>query len=135
MEGGDTDQVTSWTDSLLWVPHHVAATSACMVGFVFLWHAGRPLEHTRRQRVLLATLAAMGFPSAAGLSVYVTFAFALFLFAAALFWLVTRRFNTVGLYIAVGMLVLLLSAGYLHDLRATGTPAAETVARLEAATK
>ncbi len=45
MEVWDTDQVTSWTNSLLWVPHHVAATSACMLGFVFLWHAGRPLEH------------------------------------------------------------------------------------------
>ncbi len=63
MEVWDTDQVTSWTNSLLWVPHHVAATSACMLGFVFLWHAGRPLEHTRRQRVLLAVLAAMGFTS------------------------------------------------------------------------
>jgi hypothetical protein len=135
MEVWDTDQVTSWTDSLLWVPHHVAATSACMLGFVFLWHAGRPLQHTRRQRVLLATLAAMGFASAAGLSVYVTFAFALFLFAAALFWLLTRRFNTVGLYIAVATLVLLLSAGYLHDLRATDAHAGEAAAGLETATR
>jgi hypothetical protein len=134
MEVWDTDQVTSWTNSLLWVPHHVAATSACMLGFVFLWHAGRPSEHPRKQRVLLAILAAMGFASAAGLSVYVTFAFALFLFAAALFWLVTRRFHTVGLYIAVGALVLLLSAGYLHDLR-TVAQAGDAAPGLEAATK
>jgi len=120
MEVWDTDQVTSWTNSLLWVPHHVAATTACMLGFVFLWHAGRSLEHTVRQRILLAVLAAMGFASAAGLSVYVTFAFALFLGTAALFWLVTRRFNTLGLYLIVAMLVVLLSASYLHDLRATG---------------
>jgi hypothetical protein len=125
MEVWDSDQVTSWTNSLLWVPHHVAATAACMLGFVFLWHAGRNLEHSPGQRALLAILAAMGFASAAGLSVYVTFAFALFLFAAALFWLVTRRFNTVGLYIAVAALVLVLSAGYLHDLRATGAHAGE----------
>ncbi|HWW97050.1 MAG TPA: hypothetical protein VNY74_05110 [Edaphobacter sp.] len=135
MEVWDTDQITSWTNSLLWVPHHVAATSACMLGFVFLWHAGKPLEHTPRQRVLLALLAAMGFASAAGLSVYVTFAFALFLFVAALFWLATRRFNTVGLYIGVGAVVLLLSAGYLHDLRATDTHAGEVTAGLEAPTK
>jgi hypothetical protein len=135
MEVWDTDQVTSWTDSLLWVPHHVAATSACMLGFLLLWHAGRPKEHTRPQRVLLATLAAMGFASAAGLSVYVTFAFALFLFAAALFWLLTRRFNTVGIYIAVATLVLLLSAGYLHDLRVTDAHAGEAAAGLEAATR
>jgi hypothetical protein len=135
MEVWDSDQVTSWTNSLLWVPHHVAATAACMLGFVFLWHAGRNLEHTVRQRVLLAILAAMGFASAAGLSVYVTFAFALFLFAAALFWVVTRRFNTVGLYVAVAALVLVLSAGYLHDLRATGAHAGEAAAGPAAAPK
>jgi hypothetical protein len=135
MEVWDSDQVTSWTNSLLWVPHHVAATAACMLGFVFLWHAGRNLEHSPGQRALLAILAAMGFASAAGLSVYVTFAFALFLFAAALFWLITRRFNTVGLYIAVAALVLILSAGYLHDLRATGAHAGEAAAGPAAAPK
>jgi hypothetical protein len=135
MEVWDSDQVTSWTNSLLWVPHHVAATAACMLGFVFLWHAGRNLEHSPGQRALLAILAAMGFASAAGLSVYVTFAFALFLFAAALFWLLTRRFKTVGLYIAVAALVLLLSAGYLHDLRATGAHAGEAAAGSAAAPK
>jgi hypothetical protein len=126
MEVWDTDQVTSWTNSLLWVPHHVAATTACMLGFVFLWHAGRNLEHTLRQRILLAVLAAMGFASAAGLSVYVTFAFAVFLVAAALFWLATRRPNVLGLYAMVAILVILLSAPYLHDLSATGAHSEDT---------
>ena len=128
MEVWDTDQVTSWMNSLLWVPHHVAATSACMLGFVFLWHAGRKLHHSPPQRLLLAALAAMGFASAAGLSVYVTFAFILFLFAAATFWLVTQRFHIVGLYMAVGALVAVLSIGYLRDLRATGAHAGDTAA-------
>jgi hypothetical protein len=112
----DTDHVESWVNSLFWAPHHVAATSACVLSFVFLWHAGRESEHTLRKRVLLATLAAMGFASAAGLSVYVTFTFILFLLAAAVFWLVTRRFNVVGLYVVGAVLVVLLSAGYLRDL-------------------
>ncbi len=135
MEVWDTDQVTSWTNSLLWVPHHVAATSACALGFVFLWHAGRPIQHTRRQRVLLAILAAMAFASAAGLSVYVTFAFMLFLIAAAMFWLATRRFKIVALYTAVGMLVIILSAGYLRDLRADGSHVGEAAAGAHATTK
>ena len=135
MEVWDTDQVTSWTNSLLWVPHHVAATSACMLGFVFLWQAGRGSRQTLRQRVLLAILAAMGFSSAAGLSVYVTFAFALFLVTAALFWLATRRFNLVGLYTAVAMLVVLLSAGYLRDLRAKGADASQSGSRAAAVTQ
>jgi hypothetical protein len=135
MEVWDTDQVTSWTNSLLWVPHHVAATIACMLGFVFLWHAGRSLENTLRQRVLLAVLAAMGFASAAGLSVYVTLAFALFLTTAALFWLATRRFKTLALYIMVAMLVVLLSASYLRDLRATGTRIGDSAADATAVTQ
>jgi hypothetical protein len=122
IEVWDTDHVESWVNSLLWAPHHVAATSASMLGFVFLWHAGRKSEHTLRQRILLATLAAMGFASAAGLSVYVTFTFLLFLLTASLFWLATRRFNLIGLYAIVAILVVLLSAGYLHDLTATGMP-------------
>jgi hypothetical protein len=126
MEVWDTDQVTSWMNSLLWVPHHVAATSACMVGFVFLWHAGRKLHHSPPQRLLLAALAAIGFASAAGLSVYVTFAFILFLFAAAIFWLLTRRFDIVRLYLAVGALVAIFSIGYLRDLRATGAHVGDT---------
>ena len=135
MEVWDGDQVTSWTNSLLWVPHHVAATSACALGCVFLWHAGRPIQHTRRQRVLLAILAAMAFASAAGLSVYVTFAFMLFLIAAAMFWLATRRFKIVALYTAVGMLVIILSAGYLRDLRADGSHVGEAAAGAHATTK
>jgi hypothetical protein len=135
MEVWDTDQVTSWTNSLLWVPHHVAATSAGALGLVFLWHAGRPMEHTLRQRILLAILAAMGFASAAGLSVYVTFAFMLFLFAAALFWLATRRFNIVALYTVVAVLVILLSAGYLRDLRANGSHVGEATISAGATTQ
>ncbi len=125
IEVWDNDHVESWVNSLFWAPHHVAATSASMLAFVFLWHAGRKTDHTLRQRILLAALAAMGFASAAGLSVYVTFTFILFLLAAALFWLATRRFSLVSLYATVAILVLLLSAGYLHDVLATGTHAEE----------
>jgi hypothetical protein len=125
IEVWDTDHVESWVNSLFWAPHHVAATSASMMAFVFLWHAGRKSEQTLRQRIFLATLAATGFASAAGLSVYVIFTFLLFLLTVSLFWLVTRRFNQVGLYAVVAMLVVLLSAGYLHDLLATGISAGE----------
>jgi hypothetical protein len=128
IEVWDTDHVESWVNSLLWAPHHVAATSASMLGFVFLWNAGQKSKYTLGQRILLAALAAMGFASAAGLSVYVTFTFILFLLSASLFWLVKRRFNQVGLYAIVALLVVLLSAGYLHDLLATAKSAGEYAA-------
>jgi len=44
IEWWDPNQVTSWMGSLLWVPHHVAALIACMMGLVVLFTA----EHLDR---------------------------------------------------------------------------------------
>jgi hypothetical protein len=33
MEWWSNDQISSWADSLLWVPHHVASLLCCLVGF------------------------------------------------------------------------------------------------------
>ena len=60
----DTAEVTSWVNSLLWVPHHVASLAACVVGLMMLWQAGPHKEISTRQRVLLGVLAAMAFASA-----------------------------------------------------------------------
>jgi hypothetical protein len=31
------DQVGSWMDSVLWVPHHIAGLVCCLVGFLLVW--------------------------------------------------------------------------------------------------
>src|ERR1035438_5680156 len=36
MEWWDTNQVTSWIGSFLWVPHHVVSLIACLTGFLLL---------------------------------------------------------------------------------------------------
>jgi hypothetical protein len=59
------DQVTSWLDSTLYVPHHVAALCAAFVGFIAL---GRPGGGGDLRRTILAAFA---FASMAGMSVYV----------------------------------------------------------------
>ena len=66
------DQVTSWITSLLWEPHHVAALIACLTGFLVIWYT------SRAARVRASVIAGLTFATAAGLSVYVTFVFAMF---------------------------------------------------------
>ncbi len=129
---GDTewwsvDPIDAWPDSLLWVPHHVAAVLCCLVAFLFLWLltfqpqptptedlSSRPpapsspplpsvisteaqrsgeirvLPPVLTQPTTAATLllTATAFASATGLSVYVTFGFALLIFA----WLLRLAF-------------------------------------------
>jgi hypothetical protein len=65
------NQVTGFPTALLWVAHHVASLIACFVGLLLLWRS--------RGRIGSAVCAGLCFASATGLSIYVTFAFALFL--------------------------------------------------------
>jgi len=121
MEWWETDQVSSWLGSLVWVPHHVAALTACMAGLLALSWIDE--ESAPRQRVWAAVIAGLAFASAAGLSVYVTFAFAL----SAIFWtlavLAQKRVKTFATYLAAGALSALLSWQYLSDLLNRGSDA------------
>ena len=114
MEWWDNNQVTSWLGSLLWVPHHVAALTACMAGLLALSAVDEasPLP----QSAWAAVLAGLAFASAAGLSVYVVFAFAVFMVLWTLLMLVQKNIRTVAAYLAAGVFSLLLSWPYLQDL-------------------
>ncbi len=114
MEWWDPVQVTSWLDALIWVPHHVASLISCLAAFLFLWNAAKTT--TRKQRVTLLSLAALGFSSAAGLSVFVTFAFSIFLIAWIGYLLIHRRFRDARVYFLVGFASICLSVFYLGDL-------------------
>jgi hypothetical protein len=65
-------------------------------------------------------LAALGFSSAAGLSVYVTFAFGVFIFTWVLCLLLRGKISAALLHGATGVLALVLSIGYIRDLLAPG---------------
>lgn len=114
MEWWDTNQVTSWMGSLLWVPHHVASMTACMAGLLALSsiEEDAPLRKTG-WAVLISALA---FASGAGLSIYVVFAFAIFLVAWTLATLLEKKFQTFLAYLSCGVLVLFLSWPYLLDM-------------------
>lgn len=71
------EQVTAWTDTALWVPHHLAGFIACFTGFLLL----RTLDFRQPFRKQWSTILLMGlaFASATGLSIWVTLVFAVFL--------------------------------------------------------
>ena len=119
MEWWDPVQITSWTDALIWVPHHVTALVACLIGFLALWNV-RKVEQNPYPRLteqlLSGIFAAFAFAAAAGLSVYVTFAFAIFLLIWGLRFLAKRTYRDFVLYFGTACCTILFSIPYLHDL-------------------
>ncbi len=114
----DPSQVTGWMASLLWVPHHVASLVACLVGFLLL-HSLQE-EDGWSKRVGVAALAGVSFASAAGLGIYVTFAFAIFLVAWSARLLLLGKFRSLISFAAAGAVSLALSVPYLRELSGAG---------------
>lgn len=86
MEWWSVDQISSWQDSILWVPHHTAALIACLVAILLV----RKAQLESGNRVLLGILAGTAFASAFGMSVYLAAGTAI-LFAAWLLHLLLHR--------------------------------------------
>lgn len=114
-EWWDTNQVASWIGSLVWVPHHVASLIACLTGFLLL--IVLPDKARNQERIWAALLAGAAFSSAAGLSVYVTFVFAIFLVVWTLTILVWKGGLAFFTYVGAGVTAVLLGLPYLGDLR------------------
>lgn len=87
MEWWSIDQVTSWADTFLWVPHHAASMICCMLCLLLLWMASREARASERNK--FAVLAGLSFASGFGLSSYVGAAMAM----VAVAWLVWRLFS------------------------------------------
>lgn len=116
MEWWSNDPISSWVDSLLWVPHHVASLLCCLVCFLLLWMSRTTVE--KRQRVGLIVVAAAAFASAFGLSIYVAFGFALLMLAwvARLLLGGVRDVRLVARIVFCGALSALLLAPFLMEL-------------------
>ena len=118
-EWWSADQITSWMDTLLWVPNHAAALIGCLVVFLLVWRAIEkvPEELPARQKTVATVLAGVAAASSFGMSIYVTAGLAMMLAAWAL-WLAARG---QGLKAVARLAVAAVVAGvlllpYLHDL-------------------
>jgi hypothetical protein len=115
MEWWDPNQITSWFDSVVWVPHHVAALTACMTGLLVL--ATLDESAGTRERIWAAVISGLAFASTAGLSIFVTFVFAIFGVVWSVVQLAQRRLRDVATYLAAAALALVVSLPYLADLQ------------------
>ena len=110
------DQVTTWLDTMLWVPHALASLVACLTGFLVLWTRDR----LRWQDALAAGVA---FASAVGLSVYVTLTFAVFATVWTLRIAIQRDWRRAIGWAASGVLAAGLALPFLREL--AGNPGAQ----------
>lgn len=115
LEWWSASQITSWLDSLLWAPHHIASFVCCLFAFLLAWMAGENSgEHRNAASVVLIALL---LASAFGVSVYVAFGFFLVMLVWAFWQVVIERKLRSALVLAaggVGAAVLLIP--YLREL-------------------
>ena len=119
------EQVLNWPSSLVWVPHHVAATLAGWLGLLILAEAA---DGTRRPPAMAIGVAGIAFAACAGMSVWVC----LGTVAAAGTWLALlafeRRWRDAGRLVAAGFVAALLAAPYLSGLLANRSETGQAVA-------
>ncbi|MBY0507282.1 MAG: hypothetical protein K2X03_25430 [Bryobacteraceae bacterium] len=117
------EDLVGWFDSLLWAPHYVAATVACLMGFLLLWTAAKsgavPLS--------ACAVAGTAFACATGMGIYVVlvFAAALAVYLAISQWKGWK--NDVRAVLLAGAVAAALALPYLASLAAanqgyTGPP-------------
>jgi hypothetical protein len=127
MEWWSPAQVTSWMDSLLWVPHHVAGLVCCLLGFLLVWMT-KGLSGGRRAGC--GILAGLSFASAFGLSTWVAVAFAMVMAAWivwALLWERASRTRVAVLLLAGAVSVAALLP-YLAELHGEASSTATILA-------
>ena len=118
MEWWSQGQVTSWLDTILWVPHHLASLVCCVFGFLLVWMAA---SRGWRQRVLCGFVAGIGFAASLGISTYVSAAFAMVMVPWLMWSLGWKegRSRCPALVVA-GLVAVLLLLPFLNELRAAG---------------
>ena len=125
MEWWSSDQVTSWMDSLLWVPHHIAGLVCCLFGFLLVWMSKGLGAWQRRWCGLIAGVA---FASAFGLSTWIAVAFAMAM-SAWMLWVLaweTESHSRLPVLLGAGLVATVVLVPYLQELR--GAPADGSIA-------
>ncbi len=125
------DRIPSFMGAVIFAPHHVAGVVCCAVGFLvmFMSRQEMPGESEGRRRwkvpVLAAVTAGICLAASAGDSTFVAFCFAVAGCVYAIDLVRTKRWSDLGVLCGAGVLALLFSLPFLHDLlaRTPGLPA------------
>ena len=112
-------QVGAWFEDVLWVPHHVSALIAGMLGVVTLTDLASHRPDARLRRAAIgAVFAGICFASALGLSIWVTFGFVVTIAVWSLILLAERRWRVASLVALAGVVSLAIAVPQLVDLKA-----------------
>ena len=116
MEWWSSDQVTSWIDSLLWAPHHIAGLVCCLLGFLLVWMSK---GCSAAQRTVCMLFAGLSFASAFGLSTWVAVGFAMVMLAWLVWvlWWEPESRGRVPVLLCAGVVAALALIPYLGELR------------------
>ncbi len=111
------EQITAWLGALSWVPHHVAALIACLVGIMLLQTIRRKSTF---QQLKITVVIGLAFASAIGLSVFVTLVFVFFwgIWLTVFFFQKERKLGL--LMVLAGMIALIAASPFLLGLITPG---------------
>jgi hypothetical protein len=104
--------VTAFPHAVLFGAHNVAGLLACLVGFLLLWQGGR---------YRYAVCAGLCFASSAGLAIYVSFTFAIFLAIWGGVVLVQRKWKRFVPLLVSTLIAVVCAAPYLWAMRQAGS--------------
>jgi hypothetical protein len=109
------DQVTAWSNVMLWVPHHLGALVACFMGFLILD------DLVRRGSSLAGCLCAgVAFASAVGQSIWVGATGAIILGTWFLHVALRGERRELVPHLLAALATLLFAAPFIYDLQRTG---------------
>ena len=113
--------IMSWMNAIAWVPNHVASALACLTGFLLFQDAGKK---GFQSNVITSFFIGACFASGLGLSVWVTFTFAIFWAV----WMIVLAFqkaerHRIGWMVFSGLTAIVFAAPFLLDLFSGGSGA------------
>jgi hypothetical protein len=126
MEWWNNNQVTSWWDCALWVPHHLAGLTSGIIVLLLLWNAASQTNwkvHTSQSILAGVALATM-----VGTSIYVALAIAVFLVLWTISTIVLREWRHALALTIAAPCVLLLAVPYLLTLTHSGNGGSDSTA-------
>ena len=119
MEWWDLNQVTSWWDCALWVPHHLAGLTSGICALVLLWNSASQTDW--KVRTTQAILGGIALASMVGISIYVGLVIAVFLVLWTISTIALRQWRHTVVLVIAGPCVLLLALPYLLSLTHSGS--------------
>ena len=118
------EQITAWVGAISWVPHHVAATIACLAGMMLLLSVRNKSFSRRIQAMFVAGLA---FASAFGLSVYVTLVFVIFWGIWMIVLFIQREYQLSVLMAFAGIVAVIAVSPFIAGLIEGGSGSASNI--------